>query len=324
MSHSERSATKGAVFEDAKHFKWRITNPTLISKSRKKTTLPGRIYKPAAVQVGGTVVVMAWHHSEWTNTRVLFYNIEQHSWSIIHSHGPNRAGCSEVPLVGIVDEYAYLLPMESPRVHCFDLVLGEWVWREVDGSVVQRHESARGFMESINSFIYWDRTKGPSVSVLDLKSLKWSEHMTKGEWPIRFGSYPLSCYHGRTVYMSWRDASMRTELHILTSKGSNFYWSKPVLRGFRPLANYGGSISYSAGRLFKIGGFASPMPNTVFVYSVAEGEWHKVANDSSSEYTMQGPIPRAASHSAIALNSKIMIFGGVSLVFKSCRMLEAT
>ena len=306
---------KHANLEDAKHFKWTLTDP-----AGRNRGFPGRIYRPALAQVGGIVVVMAQIVPEWQETRVLFYNIKKHSWGIVHAHGPLKAGSADIaPSVGVVGDQLFLL-YQAPHVHCFDLVLREWIPCDVPSSSFERFSSVKCFVEGINSFICVDQANG-AVSVLNIEKLRWVDHATKGEWSRGVGRYPDICSHGHAAYLAWRDQDRQTELRILTCRNEKFYWSKPAIRGFRPSHNSGCTITYAAGRLFKVGGFNS-LSDSVHVYSIDRAEWHKVANDSSCEYSMRGKMPQAGSHATIGLNDKLIVFGGVSVVFKTCRIFE--
>ena len=51
--------------------------------------------------------------------------------------------------------------------------------------------------------------------------------------------------------------------------------------------------------------------------------WRNVQYNSASEYSVEGEKIGAANHCTVALSDKLIVFGGLSLRFKQCRMLEA-
>ena len=316
---SLKNVAKAVAFEDAKHFHWSITEP------QTSDDFPGRIYYSAAVQVGGRVVVTGSHLRDWPVTRVIFYDIQQHSWSIVHSNGPSkpRRGMSP-PVLGLVADQVFVLDAQVPVVHSFDLVLRDWIPLDVKGITADVDSCARCFMENINSFIYWDLSKGPTVSVLDLNLLTWRQQATKGEVPIYRNTSPLSCCHGSTVYLACEDHDLSTVLYLLSKRESTFYWSKPEINGLRPMFSEGGTLTYSSGRLFRFGGFASHSRESLQIYLLEAAEWHVVdENAPFSEYTVQGDISDAGAHSAVAIRGNLIVFGGLYVEFKKCRLLSS-
>ena len=312
---------KDVAFKDAKHFQCRATIPTTSDE------LPPRIYFSAAVRVGGIVVIMGRHHPEWPNTRVIFYSTKQNSLKVVHSNGVNtHGGESTAPVLGLVGDQVFFLDSTMPVVRCFDLVLRDWIPLDVKGITADVDSCARCFMESINSFIYWDLTKGPAVSVLDLEGLMWREQSTKGEVPIYRDTAPLTCCQGSTMYLACEDNALQTVLYLLSSIETGFHWSKPKVRGECPVFAEGASLTYSFGRLFRFGGLGV-RTNPLKIYSIDKAEWNEVTEEStSSEYSlhaMRGTKPRAGAHSAVAVRDKLIIFGGLYVLFKKCRFLEA-
>ena len=307
------------AFQEAKHFRWRLTTP------RTSDEFPGRVYFSAAVLVGSIVVVIGRHNQDWPNTRVIFYDIKKHSWSIVHSNGANtQLRESHPPVLGLVGEQVFFLDVAVPVVRCFDLVLRHWIPLNVNGITAGDSSCARCFMENINSFIYWDLSKGAAVSVLDLDSLKWGEQVTKGKVPAHVDGYPSSCCHGNTVYFAWANNDQMTVLYLLSRRESRFYWSKPRVNGVQPKFAPGCTLTYSYGRLFKVGDFQSRPEDSVQIYSIDRSEWHKVEGRRiSSEYTMQGENPLMGAHSTVALRDKLVVFGGIFVQAEICRFFEA-
>ena len=310
---------EAVAFEDAKHFQWRIIEP------QTSDEFPSSIYYPAALQVSGIVVVMGRRSGDWPNTRVIFYDTKENSWSIVHSNGASTPGREKRPdVLGLVGERVFVLDAKMPVVRCFDLVLRDWTPLDVKGFTAEVETCARCFMENINSFIYWDSSKGAALSVLDLESLRWSEQTTKGELPIGVWRPPSTCSHGSTVYLAWARRSLETALYVLSSLESRFYWSRPKVNGRVPEYAQGSTLTYYSGRLFKYGGFGSRTTDSLQIYSIDKAEWHDVGRgSSSSDYTMQGENPLAGAHSTVALKDKLIVFGGLSVFFNQCRFLEA-
>ena len=306
-------------FQYAKHFQWGITTP------KTSAGFPVRIYNSAALRVGGIIVVIGRHERDWPSTRVLFYNAKRNSWSVVNSNGYNRPGKElSPPVIGLVNSKVFLLDAKLPVVRCFDLVLRDWIPLEVKGVPARTHVRMRGFMESIDSFIFWDSSKPSVVSALDLERLEWSEQTGKGSLPRRGIGAPLTCYHGNTLFFASMESGRGTVLYLLSKKMMRFYWSKPKVGGFRPRHFYGATLTYSAGRLFRFGSDGMFGPNSLDVYIIKDAAWHKVSeDDASAEYTVQGLNPSANAHSAVALEDKLIAFGGFSLDFKSCRILQA-
>ena len=273
------------------------------------------------------MVVMGRHETYWPSTRVLFYNTKQHAWRIVHSDGPRppERQTKPPPILGLVNSKVFYLDSKVPVVRCFDLVLGDWLPLDVKGITAQEKSSARCFMEDINSFIYWDFFKGAAVSVLDLEQLKWSEHATKGELPINVSCAPSICSRGSTVFITWCDVADKTALYLLSRWGTRFYWAKPEIGAFRPRYYADVTLTYSSGRLFRFGSDGSIGPNSLDIYSIENEEWYHVAaaKDGSSEYSVRGENPSAASHSTVALSDRLIVFGGFSVVFEKVRILQA-
>ena len=326
---SARNRGNTVAFEDAKHFVWKITAPTLTANGQEIANdhLPGRVYNPLATQVGGFVVVMGRRHGDWPKTRVLYYNIKEHSWSVVHHEGPQRAGDEETAhVVGLANERVFVLDADVLAVHCFDLILRAWIPLNVKGFTYNgRDTCTRCFMENINSFICWTEAQGPVLSVLDLVELKWRKYPTKGELPK--ASYvdtnPSTCCHGSTVYIAWGDVNRETILYLLGYRCGNFNWSKPVIKGTRPRFGDEAQLVYSSGRLLKFGGYGFNESSGLFVYSIENAQWHEM-KQTLSEYTVQGEYIQAASHATVALKDKLIVFGGVSVQFKKCRILEVS
>ena len=316
-----KSAKESVAFQGSKHFRWRITTP----KTAPRLAMPRRIYNSAAVQVGGIVVVIARHERDWPSIRVVFYNTKQNAWSIVHNNGASTPGRQILPpVLGLVNGNVFLLDSRLPVVHYFDLVLRDWIPLEVKGVTWETRTGVPGFMESIHSFIYWDFAKGQALSVLDLETLEWSEQSTKGELPSNVRGSRSTCNKGNTIFFAWKDLVGKTVLYLLSTNTTRFYWSKPRIGGFRPRYNSGATLTYSAGRLFSFGSNVAFGRNSLDVYIIEKEEWHKVSeSDTSAEYTVQGTSPSAKSHSTVALGDKLITFGGFSLTFQSCRILEA-
>ena len=313
---------KAAAFADARQFVWRVTEPFT-----NDSYLPARIYNPVAVRVGGNVVLLCSNHLQWNRTHVVFYNISEHSWSAVNGDGPDRPLSNpEQPTAGLVGDKLYFIDtvefdLMRSFVHCFDLLLREWIPLDVDRITVDESASACCFMDSIESFIYWDADKGPSVRVLELPKLQWREYKTKGELPTDLWSRPIVCGNENRLYLTWNDDN-RTKLYILANRSGKFYWSKPVVSGFRPNAVEEGTLTYAAGRLFMFGGFDLVASSLLHIYSIEMNEWHNVEYNSTAAYNVTGTPISAASHCAVALDDKLMVFGGLSMEFKNCRILE--
>ena len=306
------------VFDDAKHFQWRIAQPKTLGY------FPVRIYNPAAVLVGGIVVVIGRHDTFWPSTRVTFYNAKEDSWSVVHSSGEYTPGReSRPPVLGLVGDQVFFLDAKMAVVRCFDLVLRDWIPLDVKGVTAEVESCARCFMENVNSFIYWDPSKGAAVSVLALETFRWAEQATKGELPTHVYGFPSSSCHGSTIYLSWSDLNDDTALYLLSRRETGFFWSKPRIFGRRPKRLHGVNLTYSSGRLFQFGSSGTRGPNALDIYSIGKAEWHKVAEDDTySEYTVRGTNPAATAHSTVALRNKLVVFGGFSVHFKKVRILE--
>ena len=273
---------------------------------------------------GGFVPLIARHGVYWPKSRVVYYSINRHSWKVIHDEGPNRDGNeTKASVIGLHGDQVVLLDAVDPCLQRFDLVLREWTLHEVKGISTSPFSCVLCFMANIGSFIYWDRDRGDTMCVLDVVSCTWGERATKGELPVNLYGSPQSCYHGKSVYIVWAGMDRLTNLYIVANRYDKFYWSKPVVHGFQPSAVEETSLTYSAGRLFMFGGFRPLRSDSLAVYSIENAAWHEVCYGIGSEYTVDGEGIATASHSTVALHDKLIVFGGLSALFGSCRILEA-
>ena len=322
MLRKRQAASQSVSFEEAKHFKWTTTSP------KSDSVFPKFVYNLVATSAGGNVVVIARHHLHWPRARVLYYNIRKSSWKVVHEEGPQWGGDGNLfgttPVVCLCTDRVFLLGAVEPVLYSFDLVLREWTQVELKEVAFRSSSCVRCFLENIQSFIYWDSSKGNRLSVLDVDSSKWSEHRTKGEPPMGILGNSETCYHANLAYIVWSDINQMTDLYILAHRNSSieFYWSKPLVKRLLPRYAEGASLTYSAGRLFMFGGYQPRLSKKLSIYLTTKGEWQEVSHGSGSDYTVEGDGLATALHSTVALKDKIIFFGGVLLSFRRCRILE--
>lgn len=314
------SAKQAARFAAAKHFNLVITSPHPAPRTPR---VPVRIYNPTATVVGGRVVLVCNDQDQWIHARVLYYNSESHSWRLVHSYGPRRER-AVTPATGLDGDCIYAVEPDTLSLSCFDVVLEHWVAVELTGELPREmRKSFCEYVETARSFVLWDVTMHGLIRVLKLDTLQWESKGVKGEGLARTTSSPVTCAYGNTVYVVCESGS--AVLYLLTHRERSWTWSRPKISGVVPPGGSEASLAYSSGRLFLYGGFRPVLSSRIDMYSIEDAEWHELDSvNPNSEYTVKGDVEvTAGSHSAVALQDRIIVFGGFSCLFRSCRVLLA-